>query len=221
MNRQDFKKVFSDRLRNVMEMRFPGVTSDNGLGFELLKHFNKNEADLCSSGIDRAQAARRYVNWIQGRAVPDCCDLSELCTFLKCDAAYLLGHQTEINRSTFEASKTLGISEKAVEKMRSYPDSLKILVCDMTCSSENDLLLKTLSEISYYVCFSGGYFSWAKFPDSKPKQIKEYMSEHLLKSATLDGLSKILDQSKAQCKQTELFADTRHFIESHKRYDDL
>ena len=219
MNKNELKQTFSNNLRKLLQKRFPKIKSDNGFGFELLKHFNKEEAALCSNSTDRAQAARRYVNWIQGRALPDCFDLAELCVFLKCDSAYLLGQQAEIDRNICAASKLMGISETAVERIRAYPDWIKICICDMVFDPDNDLLIKLLSNVVYYVSYSGGYFSWAKFSDSEPKQIKQYMSEHLLKSAILDSISKILDLSKKHCEQTACFAESRHFIETHKVYD--
>lgn len=144
------------------------------------------------------------MKWLDGSAMPkQYSDLLDLCGLLECDVAYLLGAQSEYNKGTCDAAVILGLSSNAIEKMKKYNDTIRMLICELTLGEE-DLLRKLLLELSYTARFSGGYFAWSHTGADEPHRIKDYMSDNLFRSAILFDIGKILDKVKERTSNCQI-----------------
>lgn len=144
------KKVFGERLKNLLSERHKGKNKKEW-AFIILEKIDPDKAHICISPLDKGDATRKIVNWIDGLAMPDSISiLLDICDLLDCEPGYLLGRQEEYHRGVISAAAEIGLNDESIRLIKNYPIEIKQLL-DKLILNGGDRLLKLLNAIHNYV----------------------------------------------------------------------
>lgn len=143
-------KIFGKKLSDLLKDRYPDKTR-NERAFIILEKTNPDKAHDCINALDKANAIRRIINWMDGFAMPDSISiLLDICDLLDCEPGYLLGRQEEYHRGIISVAAETGLNNESIRLLKNYPIEIKKLL-DKLILNGGDRLLKLLSAIYTYV----------------------------------------------------------------------
>lgn len=143
-------KIFGNRLRDLLNKRYPNKTSAEQ-AFSILKKIEPDKAHDCISPLDKADATRKIINWMNGNSMPNSISiLLDICDLLDCEPGYLLGRQEEYHRGVISAAAETGLNDESIRLIKNYPIEIKQLL-DKLILNGGDRLLKLLEAIHTYV----------------------------------------------------------------------